>query len=124
MSTAPGGEGSSRLADNILYFCRTLRRAGLPIGPGQVIDASLAVLQAGIARRDDFYFALRAVLVTTPAHFRLFDQAFHIYFRDPRLLERMMKLLLPTLGNVAEKGQGEAALRRLLEALADRARHG
>ncbi len=114
--TVSSEEGDSgRLADNILLFCRTLRTAGLPVGPGRVVEAMAAVRRAGIERRDDFYWALRAVLVNDPAQFRLFDQAFHIYFRNPRLLERMMSLLLPTL-----EVPGEPAVaphRRLLEAL-------
>ena len=113
----------SQLAENKLLFCRTLRRAGLPIGPGQVIDAGLAVLQSGIERRDDFYFALRAVLVTNPTQFRLFDQAFHIYFRNPRLLERMMGLLLPTLERVSDEAGGEEAIRRLMEAMPGETEH-
>jgi len=106
---------TGRLADNILMFCRTLRKAGLPVGPGRVVEAMAAVRRAGIDRRDDFYWALRAVLVNDPAHFRLFDQAFHIYFRNPRLLERMMSLLLPTLEAPGEPAA--APHRRLLEAL-------
>jgi uncharacterized protein with von Willebrand factor type A (vWA) domain len=112
-------ENESRLADNILYFCRTLRQAGLPIGPGQVIEASVAVLQSGIERRDDFYYALRSVLVTDPTQFRLFDQAFHIYFRNPRLLERMIGLLLPTLEQPRTKDNGDTAIRRLMEAMSE-----
>jgi uncharacterized protein with von Willebrand factor type A (vWA) domain len=112
-----------QLAENILLFCRTLRKAGLPIGPGQVIDAGLAVLQSGIERRDDFYFALRSVLVTNPTQFRLFDQAFHIYFRNPRLLERMMGLLLPTLERIAEDAGEEEAIRRLMEAMPGETAH-
>jgi uncharacterized protein with von Willebrand factor type A (vWA) domain len=112
-------EHESRLAENILLFCRTLRQAGLPIGPGQIIDACAAVLQAGIERRDDFYYALRSVLATDPTQFRLFDQAFHIYFRNPRLLERMLGLLLPTLEMVSDNGNGDTAIRRLLEALSE-----
>ncbi len=107
--------GSGRLADNILMFCRTLRKAGLPVGPGRVVEAMAAVRRAGIERRDDFYWALRAVLVNDPAQFRLFDQAFHIYFRNPRLLERMMSLLLPTLEAPGEPAA--APHRGLLEAL-------
>ena len=106
---------TGRLADNILMFCRTLRNAGLPVGPGRVVEAMSAVRRAGIERRDDFYWALRAVLVNDPAHFRLFDQAFHIYFRNPRLLERMMSLLLPTLESPGEPAA--APHRRLFEAL-------
>lgn len=116
-------EKEGQLAENILLFCRTLRKAGLPIGPGQVIDAGRAVLQSGIERRDDFYFALRAVLVTSPTQFRLFDQAFHIYFRNPRLLERMMGLLLPTLERVSEDDGGEAAIRRLMDAMPGNTEH-
>jgi uncharacterized protein len=104
-----------RLADNILMFCRTLRNAGLPVGPGRVVEAMAAVRNAGIERRDDFYWALRAVLVNDPAQYRLFDQAFHIYFRNPRLLERMMSLLLPTIE--APGDPAAAPSRRLLEAL-------
>jgi uncharacterized protein with von Willebrand factor type A (vWA) domain len=108
-----------RLADNILLFCRTLRHAGLPLGPGQVIEAGSAVLRTGIERRDDFYYALRAVLVNDPAQFRLFDQAFHIYFRNPRLLERMLGILLPTIERVSEHGSTEVAIRRLMESLTE-----
>jgi len=111
-----------RIADNLLLFCRTLRQAGLPVGPGQVIEAGLAVLETGIEHRDDFRVGLRAVLVKDPAQTRLFDQAFHIYFRNPRLLERMIGLLLPTLTTDAVPGESPA--RRLLESLAGEADTG
>jgi len=107
----------SRLAENILLFCRTLRSAGLPIGPGLVLEAIVAVAHAGIARRDDFYWALRAVLVSDPAEIRLFDQAFHIFFRNPRLLERMMSLLLPGVTRDVSDVASQPGIRRLLEAL-------
>ena len=103
------------LAENVLLFCRTLRNAGLPVGTGQVIDALTAVSVAGLQRRDDFYQALRAVLASDPRHFRLFHQAFQVYFRDPRLLEGMVGMLLPNIhGPVAAHG---GMLRRLLEAM-------
>jgi len=117
MEDSIASEHEGRLADNILLFCRTLRHAGLAIGPGRVIEAGNAVLRSGIERRDDFYYALRAVLVSDPAHFRLFDQAFHIYFRNLRLLERMMSLLLPTIERVSEGGNTDLAVRRLMESL-------
>jgi uncharacterized protein with von Willebrand factor type A (vWA) domain len=107
----------SRIAENVVLFCRTLRRAGLSIGPGQVIDACDAIVHTGIERRDDFRVALRAVLVNDPSQFPLFEQAFHVYFRNPRLLERMMGLLLPTLQQEGGGDDGEAAIRRLHEAI-------
>lgn len=86
-----------RLADNIMHFVRSLRAAGLPIGPGRTIEALRAVEAVGIARRDDFYWALHAVLVNRRDQREIFNQAFHIFWRDPQLLEKMMSLLLPRL---------------------------
>ncbi len=110
--------GQSRLAENILLFCRTLRYAGLPVGSGAVVDAMAAVSAAGIRRRDDFGDALRAVLVKNPAEFRLFDQAFHICFRNPLLLERLLALLLPELEQHRTGDSPDIAIRRLIESLA------
>ncbi len=112
--------GQSRLAENILLFCRMLRYAGLPVGPGAVVDALAAVAAAGIRRRDDFGDALRAVLVKDPAEFRLFDQAFHICFRNPQLLERLLALLLPELERQHSGDAPDIAIRRLIESLAGR----
>ena len=106
----------SRIADNLLLFCRTLRQAGLNVGPGQVIDAGEAILKTGLDRRDDFYAALRAVLVKDPRQFRLFDQAFHVYFQNPRLLERMLGMLLPKLEQESD-AKREETVRRLVEAM-------
>ena len=88
----------------------------MPIGPGQVLEALRAVIAAGIERRDQFYWAMRATLVTAPEQFRLFDQAFHLYFRNPRLAERLMALVLPSVAVSAGNKKGDPAIRRLLEA--------
>ncbi len=61
MADAP--KQSGRLVENIMHFARTLRAAGLPVGPGKVLRAVEAVEAVGIRRRDDFYWALHAVLV-------------------------------------------------------------
>ena len=50
----------NHLADNIAYFARALRKAGLPVGPGTVLDALAAVEAAGIGGRDDFYWILHS----------------------------------------------------------------
>src|SRR5690349_21494165 len=50
-----------RLAQNIVYFARALRAAGIPVGPGAVLDALSAVTAAGVGTRDDFYWTLHAV---------------------------------------------------------------
>jgi len=86
-----------RLAENIMHFARTLRAAGLPVGPGKVIDAVRAVETAGVARRDDFYWTLHAVMVNRQDQREIFDQAFHVFWRNPELLEKMLAMMLPTV---------------------------
>jgi uncharacterized protein with von Willebrand factor type A (vWA) domain len=106
----------SRIADNIVYFARVLRTAGLPIGPDRVVDAVKAVQTAGLERRDDFYWTLASVLIGRREHFELFDQAFRIFWRDPKLLERAMSLAMPA--NLGHSPREEnAAAERLAEAM-------
>ena len=110
---------NGKLAHNILLFARTLRSAGIAIGTSQVIEALIAVVRVGIEHREDMYWALRAILVKQPAQMPVFNQAFHLYFRNPRLLERMMAMLLPSIDDGKEKKDQERAIRRLLDALSE-----
>ena len=93
---------SPRLAGNITHFARALRRAGLPIGPGRVIDAIRAVEAAGFTEQRDFYWTLHACFVNRPEHARVFAQLFRLYWRDPRYLEHMMAAMLPAVRGVQE----------------------
>jgi uncharacterized protein with von Willebrand factor type A (vWA) domain len=83
------------LSDNILYFARALRAAGLPVGPGAVLDALAAVQAAGVGTRDDFYWTLHAVFVKRHEHSILFDQAFKMFFRKRAYLEKLIAAMLP-----------------------------
>jgi len=110
---------SGRLAENILHFARVLRAAGLPVGPSKVIAALEAVQAVGVEQREDFRTALAAVFIERHEQAALFDQAFELYWRNPRLLERMMQLLLPKVYSRAPRAEAEAPLpARLAEALA------
>jgi hypothetical protein len=96
MQTAPPREESrGRLVDNLMQFARVLRAAGLPVGPGRVVDAAEAVRAVGIASREDFYWTLHAVFVNRRDQREIFDQAFHVFWRNPRILERLMAIALP-----------------------------
>lgn len=104
-------------ADNIVHFARTLRRAGFPLGTGQINEAIRAIETIGVARRDDLRSALFATLVTHPAQRPLFDQAFEAFWRDPGLFEKSLAALLPqTLIPPAELPSTPGA-RRVAEAL-------
>ena len=74
-------EPQGRLAENTLYFARALRAAGIPVGPGAVLDALEALSVARVGEREDFYWTLHAVFVKRHEHTILFDQAFRIFFR-------------------------------------------
>ncbi|MFL4979084.1 MAG: vWA domain-containing protein [Xanthobacteraceae bacterium] len=104
-----------RLAENILYFARALRAAGIPVGPGAVLDALAAVQAARIGTREDFYWTLHAVFVKRHEHSVLFDQAFRIFFRRRGLLERLLAITMPQIAVPRE--QEKPPLQRIQEAL-------
>lgn len=108
-----------RLVHNITHFARALRAAGLPVGPGRVVDAVRAVQAAGFTERVDFYWVLHACFVSRPEHRATFAQVFRLYWRDPRFLEHMMSLMLPALRGVAEERAAKPAEKRAAEALLD-----
>lgn len=101
MEPNPGLPG--HLAENVMHFARVLRTAGLPVGTDRVQTALLALEQGGLSSRRDFYAALSACFVSAAEHRLLFDQAFHIFWRDPDLLGRVMSMMLPKV-----KGKHEA----------------
>jgi uncharacterized protein with von Willebrand factor type A (vWA) domain len=105
-----------RLADNVVHFARVLRTAGMPVGTDRMLLALDALQVAGIAARADFHAVLAACLIDRAEHRQLFEQAFHLFWKDPDLLGQMMRLLLPS---VKEKSGAPPPPenRRLAEAL-------
>lgn len=110
---------SGKLAQNIAHFARALRRAGLALGPGKVIEAVKAIAAVGFTQRMDFYWALQAVFVSRPEDREIFDQIFRLYWRDPQFLEQMMSFLIPQIKGVQEDRLADAAEKRAAEALLD-----
>ena len=104
------------IATNIVHFARVLRGAGMAIGPDRVLAALNAVECVGLARREDVHAALSAVMLERHEQQALFDAAFDTFWRDPKLLEQMMYLLLPKVTGRGEKLQPKRA-NRLAEAL-------
>jgi uncharacterized protein with von Willebrand factor type A (vWA) domain len=105
-----------RLAENILYFARALRAAGIPVGPGAVLDALEALSVAHVGARDDFYWTLHAVFVKRHEHTALFDQAFKIFFRKRGYIEKMIASMLPESAPGSAKAPPPGA-QRIQEAL-------
>ncbi|HVY56498.1 MAG TPA: VWA domain-containing protein [Xanthobacteraceae bacterium] len=114
--TQSPSDAGGRLAENIVYFARALRAAGLPVGPGAVLDALAALEAAGVGRREDFYWILHAVFVKKHEHTVLFDQAFHIFFRRRGYLDQLMAMMLPNVPSMTSETPKPAA-QRVQEAL-------
>jgi uncharacterized protein len=91
MNTSLAG---GHLAENITYFARALRKAGLPVGPKAVLEAVHAVDVAEIGTKTDFYWTLHSVFVKKQEHSLVFDQAFRIFWRRRALIEKMMQTLM------------------------------
>jgi hypothetical protein len=109
-------EGQGRLAENILYFARALRAAGIPVGSGSVLDALEAVHVAHVGGRDDFYWMLHSVFVKRHEHSILFDQAFRIFFRKRGYIEKLIASMLPEV-KAGEPKPAPPGAQRILEAL-------
>jgi uncharacterized protein with von Willebrand factor type A (vWA) domain len=109
-----------RLAENVMHFARLLRAAGMRIGSDRVIDFVRALDIAGAhdfpLRRDDWYWTMSAVLLSRQEQRPIFDQAFRIFWRDPKLTEKMMQLLLPKAHGRAARPE-EQQSQRLTDAL-------
>ena len=110
--------GKGRIAENIMYFGRVLRAAGLPCGPGAVLKAIEAVEAVGLGAREDLYWTLHATFVISHAQKPVFDQAFHIFWRNPKLLDRITSLVLPSMDLPPEDSKPAPGAARLAEALA------
>ncbi|MEP9371374.1 VWA domain-containing protein [Mesorhizobium sp. KR1-2] len=106
-----------RIADNIVYFARTLRKAGMRVGPASVKDAIEAVLAAGIGSREDFYWTLHAVLVTRHEDHVIFDEAFRLFWKSRELIEKMIAMFSPVAPDHREKQKPRAAESRVAKAM-------
>ena len=105
---------NGKLANNILLFARLLRAAGLQLGTGKILNAIEAVNLVGIESQRDLHTALLSQFVTRHEQTPLFDQAFSLFWRNPRLMEKLMGAMLPTIRTEQDQ---EQVLRRLGEAL-------
>ncbi|MEC9343428.1 MAG: VWA domain-containing protein [Pseudomonadota bacterium] len=106
-----------RLAENILHFARTLRVAGIRVGPAAAMDAVRAVQAAGIGDREDFYWTLHCVLVTRREDHAVFDEAFRLFWRPRDLVEKMLQMFSPMATRLQEEEARRAAQSRAAEAL-------
>lgn len=128
MEVAGGEDGlvsnaptAGRFADNIVYFARTLRAAGLKIGPGAIADAIEAVEAIGMGSREEFHAALGAVFLTRHEDKPVFDEAFRLFWRSRNLVEKMIAMMSPKAADGRQRERPRPGESRAADALlADR----
>jgi uncharacterized protein with von Willebrand factor type A (vWA) domain len=110
---------SGQLPANIMHFARVLRDTGLPVGPGAVLDALDAVQGGGMSSKKDFYWILHSIFVKRREHSTLFDHAFEVFWRKPKMIEQMMQLLFQQVRVETKPDKKKAGQKRLAEAMFD-----
>jgi uncharacterized protein len=111
---------TGNIADNVVGFARALRAAGLPVGPGAVIDALNALQAIDIGNRADVYSTLEAIFVKRHEHALIFKQAFDLFFRAAEDWKHILDSVpLPEQA----RRKPPPASRRVQEAMAQPSRH-
>ncbi len=105
------------LGTNVMHFARLLRRAGLPVGPAEVIAAGQALELVELGDRAQVRSALRGLMVHRHEHIELFDHAFDLFWRDPNAGQHAAALALLE-GSPPQEQPPQSGARRIAEAMA------
>lgn len=110
---------TGKLPENIAYFARALRIAGLRVGPGAVVEAVEALADGALGEREDMYWALHAIFVKRHEDSVVYDQAFRLFWRRRNLIEKIMAQMSPVSpGADSTPQKEEAGALRVAEAFA------
>ncbi|SDC42603.1 vWA domain-containing protein [Belnapia rosea] len=115
LASAGIGAGRGALAGNLLAFGRLLRRAGLPVGPAELLAAAEALQLVEIGDRRQVHAALRGVMVHRRDQFEVFDQAFLLFWRDPEAGRNAAAMAM--IDGFKERDKPPPASRRMAEAM-------
>ena len=87
---------AGHLLHNLLLFGRLLRRLGLDVHSGRMLDAIRVLEEIGVSRKADVRAALRTLLVHRREDLPIFDEAFDVFWRQRK--DRMSSLDLRSMG--------------------------
>ena len=87
---------SGHFLNNLLLFGRLLRRLGMNVHTGRMIDAVQVLEDIGIYRRMDVRAALRTLMVHRREDLPVFDEAFSVFWRQRK--NRLSSLDLRSMG--------------------------
>ena len=89
-----GADG--HILHSVTLFGEMLRRVGLEIGSGNMLDLVRATDYVSIGKRGEFYQTARSILVHRKQDLPIFDEAFQIFWRKPS--DRTTTMDLRSLG--------------------------
>jgi uncharacterized protein with von Willebrand factor type A (vWA) domain len=115
---SPAPDGSGHLFYNLVLFGRVLRARGLDVSAGSLIDLVRTLEHVSIGRKDDFYHAVRSLVVRRREDLQVFDEAFAAFWRRPsrswsnrdlRAMGERRRLRRPSFGPTAPAPTAGAA---------------
>ena len=109
-----GDSRSGKLAENLVAFGRSLRRAGVRVDSARISLAAQAALAVGLADKDDLESALEAVLVSREQDRFVFRELFDAFFRNPNMAHKLLSQLLPSAEGKAEPSKRRPRVREAL----------
>ncbi len=89
-----GADG--HILQSVTLFGEMLRRVGLEVGSGNMLDLIRATNHISIGKRGEFYQAARSILVHRKQDLAIFDEAFQVFWRKPS--DRTTTMDLRSLG--------------------------
>ena len=81
---------------SLTLFVEMLRRVGLEVGSGNMLDLVRATDHVSIGKRGEFFQAARSILVHRKQDLPIFDEAFQVFWRKPT--DRTTTMDLRSLG--------------------------
>jgi uncharacterized protein with von Willebrand factor type A (vWA) domain len=110
---------SADLVEHPARFCRRLRAEGLPLGPGDTLDATRALGSVDLVDREDVRLGLRATLVKRVEDAPLFDALFESFWSGPAPVPRNPPVVPPDADEDSEGPASISPRRRSVHAFQD-----
>lgn len=94
------------MEERILQFADSLRKAGVRVSPGEVIECLQALKVFGVSDREIFYRVLKAALIKSEMDRAVFELAFRLYFQEEAEKPLRLTVAGSCLGGNSVDGSG------------------
>ena len=110
-------EITPKLDKNIVFFGRLLRASGISIGSDSILEAIETIKLVDIKNKKSFFYALQTCFIKRPEDMKIFEQAFSLFWQNPRFRDRMRDLLLPQTRIQNHEEEKEELAKRIQDTL-------